>query len=825
MTQPTGPDPDHDARERVVGAALAELDLDEKTAIVAGADMWALPALPRVGLRAVLMSDGPVGVRGRTWGRGDPSAQLPSPTALAATWDPELARRAGNLLAQEARRKGVHVLLAPTVNLHRSPRGGRHFECYSEDPLLTAEIGTAYVQGVQDGGVAATVKHFVANDSETDRHTVNVVADERTLREIYLAPFEAIVADARPWAVMAAYNGVNGFSMTENAPLLRGVLAEEWGFDGAVVSDWTAARDTVRAALGGTDIAMPGPRTVYGKRLAGAVRSGEVPERVVDEMARRVLRLAARVGALDGAPVMVAPGDWPPLLDEDDVTREVAARSIVCVRNDGTLPIADDVRRVALIGAAAAQPRTGGGGSAQVFPSVLVSPLDGLRAVLGDATELTYTVGADPAVILPPAGAAFTLRAVFRSASGGVLTEVPLPDGTARWLGGLPDGLRMRDIAAVEITGAFTPEAGGAHAFGVRGAGRFTLRVGGEVVFDGPLRPEGTGVLETLIAPPEHRVGVELEAGRPVDVVLRYEPGGERTPLPAVSFTLGHREPLADADTLIAEAVRAAAEADVAVVVVATTEEVESEGVDRASLRLPGRQDELVARVAAANPRTVVVVNAGSPVLMPWRDDVAAALLAWFPGQQGGAAIADVLVGLSEPTGRLPTTWPAEEKDAPVLDVTPTDGELRYSEGVLIGYRGWLGTATPPAYWFGHGLGYTTWAYESVEVLPPEPQHAVHSLGTARVRLSNSGDRAGREVVQVYLSAGAPGGPRRAARWLAGFAGVEAQPGETVEVDVPLPRRAVEVWAEHGWRQVPGPYTVAAGRHAGDTRVTTALVS
>jgi len=816
MPNPTElPDPDHAARERAVDDALAGLDLDEKAAIVAGAGMWALPAIPRVGLRAVMMSDGPVGVRGRGWGRADPSVQLPSPTALAATWDPGLVRVAGNLLAQEARRKGVHVLLAPTVNIHRSPRGGRHFECYSEDPLLTAVIGAAYVHGVQEGGVAATVKHFVANDSETDRFTVDVRADDRTLREIYLAPFEAIVAQARPWAVMAAYNGVNGHTMTENAPLLRGVLAEEWGFDGAVVSDWFAARNTVRAALGGTDIAMPGPDTVYGDRLAAAVRGGDVPERVLDEMARRTLRLAARVGALDGAPGMVAPADWPPLLDDADVTRAISERSIVCLRNDGVLPLADDVPRVALIGAAAAHPRTGGGGSAQVFPPETVSPLDGLRAALGGATELRYAVGADPATVLPPAQEGFALRAEFRDGSGGMLTSQPLPDGSARWLGELPDAIAVSELASVEITGTFTPAVDGLHEFGVRGSGRFTLRVAGETVFDGPLAADGGGIVASFLAAPEHRVGVALDAGRQVDVSLRYTPDGP-LPFPAVSFTLGHRDPMADADTLIEEAVREAAAADVAVVVVGTTEEVESEGVDRETLALPGRQDELVARVAAANPRTVVVVNSGSPVLMPWRDAVGAVLLTWFPGQRGGTALADVLLGRAEPGGRLPTTWPAAEKDGPVLDVTPVDGTLRYDEGVFVGYRAWASVETPPAYWFGHGLGYTTWEYEAVTVEPSE------ELGTARVRVRNTGERPGREVVQVYLSASG-GSPARPRRWLAGFAAVTASPGETAEVDVPLPRRAAEVWTGDGWHLVPGHYTVEAGRSAGDVRATAAL--
>ncbi|KIF00530.1 beta-glucosidase, partial [Streptomyces sp. RSD-27] len=259
-------------REDAVEAALGKLDLDAKTRLLAGRDMWSLPALPEIGLGRLVMSDGPVGVRGVRWTADDPSVALPSPTALAASWDPALARRAGRLLAQEARRKGVHVLLAPTVNLHRSPLGGRHFECYSEDPYLTGAIGTGYVRGVQDGGVGTTVKHFVGNDAETERFTVDSVIAPRPLREVYLAPFEAIVRGARPWGVMTAYNRVNGTTMTEHGQLVNGVLRGEWGFDGANVSDWMAARSTAGCLAGGLDVAMPGPATVYGAALADAVR-------------------------------------------------------------------------------------------------------------------------------------------------------------------------------------------------------------------------------------------------------------------------------------------------------------------------------------------------------------------------------------------------------------------------------------------------------------------------------------------------------------------------------------------------------------------------
>ncbi|MGP2439811.1 glycoside hydrolase family 3 protein [Streptomyces sp. JW3] len=796
------------AREAAVEAALGKLDLAAKTRLLAGQDMWTLPALPEVGLDSLVMSDGPIGVRGVHWTADDPSVALPSPTALAATWDPELARRAGVLLAQEARRKGVHVLLAPTVNLHRSPLGGRHFEAYSEDPYLTGRIGTGYVTGVQSGGVGTTVKHFVANDAETDRFTVNNLVSERALRELYLAPFEAIVADARPWGIMTAYNSVNGPTMTEHHRLVNEVLRGEWGFDGFNVSDWTAARSTTGALDGGLDVAMPGPGTVYGEALAQAVRDGRVEEAKVDAAVRNVLRLAARLGLLQGAGPAVT--DLPAPVNGDALAREIARRSFVLVRNENSaLPLKRGT--VALIGAAARDARVLGGGSATVFPAHIVSPLDGLTAALPEGT-LSYTVGADPNTELAVAAKGFTLSAVCRDAAGEVVGTANAADGHIQWMGSdLPAGVTHEALRTVELTGTFTPRESGPHTFGIKGLGAFTLTVDGTTCFDDVQRPVKEDPFLSFFGAPEPRAEVELIAGHPVDVSLRYVVDlPADLPMKVITFALCHAEPVRDPDELIAEAVEAARGADTAVVVVATTERVESEGFDRTDLRLPGRQDDLVRAVAAANPNTVVVVNSGSPVELPWRDEVAAVLLSWFPGQEGGAALADVLTGAHEPGGRLPTTWGALA-DAPVTQVVPADGELPYTEGVFIGYRAWEQAGRTPAYPFGHGLGYTDWTYDSLQV----------TGATVQVRLRNTGDRPGREVVQLYLAPATPD-PTRPARWLAGFATVEAAPGERAEATVELPRRAFEVWDETTgtWSFVKGSYELQAGRSITDRRIT-----
>ncbi|MFF5204817.1 glycoside hydrolase family 3 protein [Streptosporangium sp. NPDC000396] len=792
---------------------IRKLDLGTKVRLLTGADMWSLPPLPEIGLRRLVMSDGPIGVRGERWSSADPSIALPSPTALAATWDVNLIRQVGRLLAQEARRKGVHVLLAPTVNLHRSPLGGRHFECFSEDPYLTGELAAAYVEGVQEGGVGTTPKHFVANDFETDRFTVNVKVGDRALREVYLAPFERVVR-AGAWGVMSAYNSVNGTTMTEHGPLQRDLLKGEWGFDGVVVSDWTAARSTEATAEGGLDVAMPGPFGPWGGKLEAAVREGRVAEEVVDDQVRRVLRLAGRVGALEASPgpTPAAPGSVPAAgrteIDGRALAREVAARSFTLLRNEGGLLPLNGVRSVALIGSAAVEARVMGGGSAQVFPDRIVSPLEGLRG--REDIEVRHALGTDPRVRLAPL--AVPARCLFLDAEGEVLAEHPLAATEVRWVGRLPSGVDPGRLAAVEIRAVHTPRVSGPHEFSIAGVGAFTVKVGDDTVFDDTVAIEGDDPGAAFLFPPERRVTAVLTAGIPVKLSARHS-AGAFSGMAFVAFTLGHAAPSPGDDVLIAEAVEAAGSADVAIVVAATTQEVESEGFDRTGLALPGRQDELIARVAEANPRTIVVVNAGSPVEMPWLDRVPAVLLTWFPGQQAGEALADVLFGDAEPGGRLPTTWPARESDVPVLNVTPAGGEVAYDEGLFIGYRAWERSGRAPAFWFGHGLGYTTWSYDTIAAIGT----------TVTVTVTNTGERAGREVVQFYL-APVERDPERPARVLAAFDVVTAEPGQTVTTTIDLPERAFQTWTEEGWRIASGGhYTVEVGRSVADRRLTASV--
>ena len=806
---------------------LAKLSLEGKVSLLTGADYWHLRARRGIGLRRIRTSDGPAGVRGPRWDERDTALNVPAPVALAATWDPRRADLIGSLLAAECRRKGVDVLLAPAVNLQRSSFGGRNFEFFSEDPLLTAAIGAALVRGLQRCGVAATVKHFVANDSETQRFTVEARVGHRVLRELYLAPFESIVRTARPWAVMAAYNSVNGHTMTES-PMLNDILKGEWGFDGVVMSDWRAAR-SVAAAAAGLDLVMPGPSGPWGDALAEAVRQGRLSEAVVDDKVLRLLRLAARVGALSPG----APDALTELWTDDrarETLRSTAAAGFVLARNRGSLLPLDprSLRRVAVLGPNAAAPRTLGGGSATVFPPYRVSPVDGLRAALGPDATIEYSPGvrshtriplARPELLRLPGGAGPGVLVEFVAHDGTVLDTERRAGGFCTWRS-LPGAVKAARLAAVRVTTTVRAVTPGTHVIGCSGHGQFCLTVEGEPAFDTYLSvPAGTDPTEAHIRPPQRGAAVSLEAGQSAEVVLEHHLGGveQQTSfvLPGVSFQLNIAEPDRPDDEEIARAVRFAQAADLAVVVVGTTEEVESEGFDRATLDLPGRQDELVRRVAAANPRTVVVVNTGAPVLLPWADSVPAVLLTLFPGQEYGNALADVLLGRCEPGGRLPVTWP--EAAADLTATMPEEGVLAYAEGLHIGYRHFDRTGREPRYPFGHGLGYTRWEYLAADVLVPPPAGAAVGGVIVRVRLRNGGTRDGCETIQVYASRPAST-VERPVRWLAGFAKAEAAAGAEVTADIAIPLRRLAHWdtVTGGWEVEAGEFQLGIGRSSRD---------
>jgi len=806
--------------EARVAELCAELSREEKVALLAGSDLWHVPGVPRLGIPALKVTDGPSGARGESFGEGPTSACFPCGSALAATFAPELALAVGAALAEEARSKGARVLLGPTLNLHRHPLGGRHFECPSEDPHLAARIAAAFVRGVQGRGVAACPKHLVCNDTEHERHSKSSDVDARTLREIYLPAFEAAVREGGAWSLMAAYNPLNGTHCTEHAELLQGILKGEWGFDGVVVSDWFATRSTEASLRAGLDLEMPGPARHYGAKLAQALEAGLVAEPEIDAAARRVLRLMARTGSLDAAPEPERAVDRP---EHRALARRVAAESIVLLRNEGgVLPLAAAaLRRVAVLGPNAAQARVQGGGSAAVRPHYAVSPLDAIRERLGPGVLVVHERGCSIDRATPPLDERFArspdglpgFRAEFFA---GPAVEGP-PAAVTRltrlrctWFGAPVPEIAGEHYCA-RITGTYHPPETGIYTFGLSSAGRSRLRLDGEIVLDHWETSE-RGEAFFGAGTPEARAQVALRAGEPRALAIELCKDGPG-PLGGVEAGCLLPEP----SDLLERAVAAAAAADAAIVVVGTSDEWETEGRDRDSLALPGRQEELARRVAAANPRTVVVVNTGAPVAMEWAAQVPALLALWLPGQEGGRALADVLFGDADPGGRLPTTIPRRLEDSPAAPHYPGGaGAMAYAEGVFVGYRGYDARGIEPRFAFGHGLSYARFAWGPLRVARGLRRG---ESARASIEVENSGPRAGSEVVQLYLGALAPSVPRPP-RELVGFAKLRLRPGERATAHFEVPPRAFATWdaARGEWVAEPGAFELAAGASSRDLR-------
>ena len=800
---------------------MARLTLEQKVRLLTGVDSWALHGESAIGLRPIVMSDGPAGVRGTHMDPANPSTSLPCPVALGATWDPDLVKELTTALGREVRSKGIDVLLAPTVNIIRTPLSGRGFECFSEDPLLTSQIAVAYVRGLQRAGVGATAKHYVANDSETQRRTYNARISERVLRELYLPPFEACVGEGDVLLVMAAYNGVNGATMTANSVLLQDVLKGDWGFSGVVVSDWSAATTTVPSAMAGLDLVMPGPDGPWADKLLAAVRNGTVPESAIDDKVTRILIMARRLGGFDGRSAAA-----PIELIDPALLRTVTSSSFVLLSNRRALLPLDRaaLKSVTLIGPNVFAPQAQGGGSVLVLPALRVQLAESLRQALASTTRVGVQQGCVTSATVPipaegtmrdPVTGSEGVRIQIRNADGEVSYDAPMPSSVITWWHGLPKAVNSSG-AQVNLRATYRPQVDGLHLLGVAGAGRTRVSVNGSLLAEATsLYP--VEVMEMFSRPPELRVPIQLEAGREVEVQVEFRPDKE-----FVTLRLGIA-PQWDDEQLIDEAARAASGSDVAVVVVGSAEGTESEGSDKASMALPGRQDELVRRVAAANPNTIVVVNSGMPVLLPWAEEVAAVMQVWFPGQAFGEALVETLLGTVEPSGRLPVTMPHDEADSPVLHPYPEAGDLVYTEGLLVGYRGYDRSGIEPHFAFGHGLGYTEWTYEAIAA-DAGPVTGTEDF-TCAVTVRNTGRRAGREVVQLYLEA-PDNDPTRPPAVLAAFAKVSADAGAAATARLTVPARAFQRFdaSTGAWVPEPGAYTLRVGRSSRDIRLKAKLV-
>jgi beta-glucosidase len=776
---------------------LTELTLDEKAALVAGIDLWHGPGVPRLGIPALKVTDGPSGARGEQWS-GRPSANFPCGSALGATWNPALVREIGVRLGIETKRKQAHALLAPTVNIHRHPLAGRNFECYSEDPFLSARLAVAYITGVQSQGVSCTVKHFVANDSEFERMTISSEVDERTLREIYLVPFEAAVTEAGTWALMTAYNRVNATYMSEHSDLLT-MLRDEWNFDGVVMSDWYGTHSTAEAANAGLDLEMPGPPQWFGEKLAAGVRAGEVGEEVVDGKVRRVLGLLERTGRLDDE----TPHEEECIDDPVDreLARRAAAESFVLLDNErGALPLPATLKTLAVIGPNADAMNIQGGGSARVTPHPPVSPLAGLRARFEkQGVEVAYERGCDSYRTTPVLDERLLqgpLRAEYfagRERAGEAVRVESHGRGYFTFIG--PVGHGVPQEFSMRITGTVVVPESGEWTFALVQVGRARLRIDGEVLVDN-WSPTGRSDAFMGFGSEEVAGTIELRTGEPHTLEVEFTPPGGLGGL-----QIGARPP-APPD-LMDRAVTLARRADAVVCVIGTDAERETEGVDRDSMALPEPQDELVRAIAAVNDNVVVAINAASPVLMPWADDVAAILQCWFPGEEWGNALADVCAGDAEPSGRLATTIPVRIEDAPAYKNYPGEnGAVRYGEGIFVGYRWYDARNVAPRYPFGHGGSYTTFDLG-------EPEWNGHVV---RARITNTGTRRGAAVVQCYVH-DVIASVERPSQELKAFAKLWLDPGEGQDVALELGPRAFAFWDDErrDWMVEPGEFELRLG--------------
>lgn len=775
---------------------LGAMSLNDKLAMMHGG----VPS-PELGVPPIKLSDGPGGV---TSGEGASIAgtQMPAPISLSATFSPEASRKYGTVLGEESADRGITILLAPTVNIARSALNGRNFESFGEDPYLAGALAAQFVRGVQEQGVIANVKHYAANNQETDRFTQNSIIDERTLREIYLPAFEAAVKEGQAGSVMASYNKINGVAGTENRELLTHILKNNWGFEGFIISDFLATQSTVGALLSGLDYELTLPfRRYFGEPLKQAVENGQVPIEKIDEATGRILRTLFQFGHFDERP----PASNTALYHPEEALR-TALESIVLLKNEeGILPL-NKKKRIAVIGQAASlRMIASGGGSAHVRSDSVVSPLEGISSLAGD-TEICYTPGTAPIPVGP--------KFMYGSPNEDLIVPVEaFEDGlvaeyyTTNDLSGEPEHKEV--IANLDMVwpfgsplprsakwmGRLKPGLTSLHTFYLPSSGGSRLYVNRELVIDNWAGQELYSSGEAM-----------LEAGKLAEIEIHFTSDGAPQALPCLSL---HWHSSTDADE-IAKAVQAARESDAAIVFV---NDFMTENYDKPSLSLPGAQDRLVDAVIAANPNTIVVLNTGGPVLMPWVNRAKAVLQLWYPGQEGGNAIASVLFGEHDASGRLPVTFPASEHQMPVSAPGQFPGiglDSIYSEGLEIGYRWYDANEVKPLFPFGHGLSYTTFVYENL-VLEQQGD-------TVRVEfhIRNTGNTTGSAVPQLYMSF--PEGSGEPPKQLKAFTKVEINAGDSSEVVFELDRRAFSIWCikTDRWVLPGGAFTILIGRSSQD---------
>ena len=799
--------------ERKIEEIIKHMSLDEKIALLAGADYWHSAALPRLNVPAIKVTDGPNGGRGSQGGFGPASVCTPVGVALGATWNAALVEKIGGVLGDEARLKAAQILLAPTVNIPRSPIAGRNFECYSEDPFLSGEIATAYIKGVQSRGVGACIKHFVCNDQEFERMSISAEVQERPLREIYLEPFRRAIRASAPWAVMSSYNRVRGVYACENDYTLRTILRDEWGYDGIVMSDWFGTyTDTVPA--GELELEMPGPaRSMSARNVTQALESGTLTEERLDTKVGRLLSLIAKAGAFENPDPQPERGEDRP--EHRQLIREAARQAIVLLKNEKNILPLKDTKSIAVIGENARWAQIMGGGSSMVIPHYVVSPLEGIRARAGSHVQVSFAPGCfihrslpspDAATLSNPDGEPGLLHEVFDNLDFSGQPAFSQVNARTKfgWFGNSVPIVHQNRFS-VRSTGFFTPKESGLHTFELGSIGRARFAIDGRLLIDN---------WTTSIPYAQKAVEMHLAAGQRYAVALEYNWDSD-----AVwrSVGWGHLPP--QPSDLLADAVALAKSSDVVILVAGLTPEWEAEGFDRTDMKLPGSQDELIERVAAANPNTIVVLNCGSPVEMPWLDKVRGVLQLWYDSQEQGNALADVLFGDVNPSGKLPVTFPKLLQDNPSYINFPGEGgKVLYGEGLFVGYRYYDKKGLEPLFPFGFGLSYTTFEYGNLRLSTAEFESS--EVLTVSADVKNTGKTAGQEVVQFYVR-DVSSSLVRPEKELKAFVKVELQPGETQTVTVDLDKEAFWFYdpVHASWITEPGEFEVLVGASSRDIRL------
>jgi len=797
--------------DRRVEAILGKMTLEQKIDYISGVDSMFIRAVPEVNLPRFKMSDGPMGVR--TWGL---STGYAAGIGLAASWDTELAHRVGAAIAQDARARGVNFLLGPGVNIYRAPMNGRNFEYFGEDPYLGGRIAVGYIQGVQSQGVIATVKHYATNNSEYDRHNVNSIVDERTLREIYLPIFEAAVKDGHVGAVMDSYNLINGERATQNGFLNNEVLKKEWGFRGILMSDWDATYDGVAAAKNGLDLEMPSGRFMNRKSLMPAIEAGQLPVATIDDKIRRILRTTIEFGFLDRDQTDLG----VPLYSQDSrqAALQSAEESIVLLKNDGgLLPLETQrIHSIAVIGPDAYPAVISAGGSAEINSFAPVSFLTGLSDALGTSAKVTWSRGIKDLHDIFAAGG--RQNSIFSIDEGGTRPGLKQEEFNGGDFTAQPD--RVSEVRHLDAWGGdgWAPSGQGKLTF--RWLGYYTPKTGGaQRFFAAAVGPDAYRLYinDKLVLEQGSREGqhpqsadIDLPAGQPAAVRFEYVPAAGR-----VRCGLGA---LPAQEMLEPEAAKLAAMADVAVVSVGFNPRLESEGFDR-TFRLPPGQDELIKAVLGANPHTVVVLTAGGSVdTSQWIDRTPALVQAWYGGSEAGRALASVLLGKVAPSGHLPISWERRIGDNPAVanyDEAPGTRDANYREGIFLGYRHYDRSPTKPLFPFGFGLSYTSFSFSHLSVTPGEAKAGDPISVSFDVR--NTGRRAGADVAQVYVGDPSASVPRPV-KELKAFARVALAPGESRHVALTLDRRSLAYWdvASHDWKVDPGKFVIYVGDSSAD---------